>query len=222
MKHRYPRRLLPKHHYSIITEENINGPIKDFFLLRRINHDNNYSTAKEMMKSQFIPSTFKNGISVCLLSVFKKEDIRYITSSCKIAKKYNGKWNDNHFKTIFPKNKYLKYVRSTLSCGYKISDIYDYQADFPSNKVPSKKTGSAPEKSDVIKLKVIHEPTCINFWHFEILLYGKRGGTEETFNFSNKQMERAGNMILDDLADMACECGETKTYFLNKKLYRHT
>ena len=37
---------------------------------------------------------------------------------------------------------------------------------------------------------------------------------------SNKELERAGNLIIDDLTDMVYEGDDVKSLFLEKKYYR--
>ena len=219
MKHRYPRRLLPKRKFSLIPEECFITEMKEFFLLRRIKKDDSKQDFRDKLKSQFIPSTFGKGISVVLLSIYRKEDIGWCCRKPYGKKmKYECKWEDNNRKTIFPKNKHLQFDKGASFGGYKISEVYEYQADYPISK---NENGTVRTRPDLVKLKVIHEPVCINFWHCEIMLYGVNGDDMNTYNFSNSKAEKVGNIILDDLAEMAHSCEETKSFYLNRKFYKN-
>lgn len=220
MIHRYPRRLIPKPKYAIIDGDFIREGMKGFFLLRKIKRDDSLPDFRARIKSQFLPSTFKKGISVLLLSVLRKEDIGWsCRKPCDKVKGYECKWEEHGKKAIFPKNKHLRYEKHVPFGGYKIEDVYEYEAEFPV-KVKDKR-GNEVERKDLIKLRVVHEPLCINFWHCEIFLYRLNGEkNEEEIKLSNKEMERAGNLILDDLAEMAYPEEKTKSRFLDRKYYK--
>lgn len=219
MNHRYPRRLLPNHKCFIIPENAFRSDFQDFFLLRRVRHDDSYPDIRDRLKSQFKPSTFKNGISVVLYSFFRKEDIGWCCRKPYGKKmKYECVWEKNNQKTVFPKNKHLQYEKSATFEGYRISDVYEYQADYP---FPVKDNGKLRDRADEVRLKVVHEPVSINFWHCEIMLYGMNGDDHTEYVFSNKQAERAGNIILDDLADMAYSCDKAHPMSLKRNYYKH-
>lgn len=218
MIHRYPRRLIPKHNYDLIKCDSFEEELKDFFLLRKIKRDENMMDFREMLKSQFLPTTFKNGISVVLLSLLRKEDICWCCKKpCGTVKGYEKRWEFNNRKAVFPKNKHLRYVKKLGFGGYKIGELYDYETEFP---VKVKKNGKEEERKDIIKLRVEHEPLCSNFWHCEIFIYRINGDDNKELKLSNKEMERAGNLIIDDLADMARPQEETFSLYLKKSFYK--
>lgn len=221
MIHRYPRRLLPKHNNGIISECCIRDMMKDFFLLRRVKYNAAIPLLRDRIRDQFLPSTFKKGISVVLLSVFRKGDIHWCCRKPYGKKKhYEDLWVDSNRKALYPKNKYLQYERKKASFGgYKIQDIYEYESDFPTTV--NDKRGYEKVRHDVIRLKVVHEPTCINYWHCEIMLYRLNGDDKnKQEKLSNKEMERAGNLIIDDLTDMVYEGDDVKCLYLEKKYYK--
>lgn len=220
MIHRYPRRLLPKHNFGIIDEEVIRDSMADFFLLRRIKKDKNQQDLKKRLKEQFFPTTFKKGISVLLLSVLCKEDVCWC---CRKpygkTKHYEDKWLDNMKKTVFPKNKHLQYEKRATFGGYKIRELYQYESEYPITV--KDRYGKDVERKDLIKLKVIHEPICINFWHFEIMIYRLNGfDTKKEEKISNKEMERIGNLLVDDLVDIVYEPDAIEKKNLDRKYYK--
>lgn len=227
MKHRYPRRLIPKHSFSLIGEDFIRARMKKFFLIRKIAKDNTRLDIMDRLKSQFNPSTFKNGISVVLFSSLQEDDLGW---SCRkpfgSLRLYEKKWEDNNRRSIVPKNKHLRYVKNSEYCGYLIQDIYDYDTEFittirnKNGKALKDKNGEDVNRTDHIRLRVIHEPVCINYWHCEVFLYRVNGSTQLVEDLSNKEIERAGNLILDDLVDMAKLAEETNMRHLPKKFYR--
>ena len=218
MIHRYPRRLIPKHNYSLIKRDLFELDLKDFYLFRKVKRDDNKSDFREMLKSQLIPTTFKKGISVLLYSILQKEDICWCCKKpCGKVKGYETKWVDQKKKAVFPKNKHFRFVKKMMLGCYKISDLYDYEAEFPAK---GKKEGKEVERKDLIKLRVEHEPLCSNFWHCEIFIYRINGDNKKEENLSNKEMERAGNLIIDDLAEMAVPHEESIRMFLKRSYYK--
>lgn len=219
MIHRYPRRMIPKPQYGIIKESFFNSRMKDFFLLRRIKYKDDGLGFQEKIKSQFLPSTFKNGISVVLYTICRKEDICWC---CRKPygkkKKYELAWVKNNRTAVFPRNKHLQYEKRASFGGYRIKDLYEYEAEFPVQV--KDKQGNTVERKDIIRLKVIHEPVCINFWHCEIMLYRINGKDKNVNELSNNEMARAGNLIIDDLADMAYLPEDTETMYLERKYYK--
>lgn len=117
---------MPKHNYSLIDESFIRERMRDFFVLRRVKYDESKPDIKSKLRSQFQPTTFKNGISVVLLSVLRKEDVCWCCRKpCGKTKGYESKWIDNNKKAIFPKNKHLKYDKRVSFGGYKISEVFN-------------------------------------------------------------------------------------------------
>ena len=229
MYHRYPRRLIPKHGFAPIKDSIIRDSMKDFFLLRLIKRDDQKMVDfREELKNQFIPSTFKNGISVVLLSVFQRVDSGW---SCRKpfgkVRGYESKWSKNQRQSI-PKNKHLRYNKKTTFGGYKVDDVLAYDLEFittvkdDEGKKKRDKHGNEIKRKDHLRLKVIHDPICINFWHFDIVLCLINGDDLiSEVVLTNKEIERAGNLILDDLAGMAYPAEETKKYNLPKKYYTY-
>ena len=225
MTHRYPRRLLPKKGFYLIDSDILRSKMKDFFLLRIILRDDNEPDVKKRLKNQFIPSTFKKGISVVLHSVFQKEDVGW---RCKkpIGKKYENKWEDSNWKAIIPKNNHLYYDKKNTFGGFKIEDLNNYDVIYSekikdeNGNIKKDKHGNPIFRDDHIRLRVVHEPVCINFWHCEIFLYRINGEDRTEVGFSNSEMERAGNLIIDDLTNMAYPCEETAQLHLLKKYYK--
>lgn len=221
MIHRYPRRLIPKHNFGLINEEIIRDKMRDFYLLRRVKLDNAQPDFSAMLKSQFLPSTFKKGISVVLLSVLRKEDICWCCKKpCGKVKGYENIWIESNRKAKYPKNKHLRYERRKTSYGgYKIGDLYDYESEFPITV--KDRYGKDVERKDLIKLKVVHEPVCINFWHFEIMIYRLNGfNTKQEEKISNKEMERIGNLLVDDLVDTVYEPDVVESKPLKRSYYK--
>lgn len=221
MIHRYPRRLIPKHNFGLINEDIIRDKMCDFYLLRRVKLDNAQPDFRAMLKSQFLPSTFKKGISVVLLSVLRKEDICWCCKKpCGKVKGYENEWEKSNRKAVFPKNKHLRYERRKVSYGgYRIGELYDYESEFPI--MVKDRYGKDVERKDLIKLKVVHEPVCINFWHFEIMIYRLNGfNTQQEEKISNKEMERIGNLLVEDLVDTVYEPDETESKYLKRKYYK--
>lgn len=220
MIHRYPRRLIPKHNFTIIDEKFIKEGMGDFFLLRRVKNDKGQPDFKKRLKSQFIPTTFKKGISVLLLSVLQKKDVCWC---CRKpygkTRHYEDKWIDYNKKAVFPKNKHLQYEKRATFGGYKIEELYLYESEFPI--MVKDCYGKDVERKDLIKLKVVHEPVCINFWHFEIMIY-RLNGFDATIEekISNKEMGRIGNLLIDDLVDSVYEPAVTESKYLEKKHYK--
>lgn len=211
---------MPKHNFDIINEEFIRDEMGEFFLLRRIKYDKKQPDPRKRLKDQFIPTTFKKGISVLLLSVLRKEDVCWC---CRKpygkTKHYEDKWIDYKKKTVFPKNKHLHYEKKATFSGYMIKELYQYESEYPI--MVKDRYGRDVERKDLIKLKVVHEPVCINYWHFEIMIYRLNGfDTKKEEKISNKEMGRIGNLLIEDLVDSVYEPDATEPKYLEKKHYK--
>ena len=136
----------------------------DSFDIEAIARD--FSTGKEVKDS-----TVKNGISVNLIAVYKKKDMKFSPIDDKTAPRFHTpfKWNSN---ACLPQNGQYTYNRKQRYYGFNIARLQDCEISFA-----YKANGITP--SDKIRFKIEHYPTMCNFWHFNIFIWGQVSSSKE-------------------------------------------
>lgn len=213
MKEPYPLRILPKVSYK---EIHIDDYFKKFFLLRQINTKENYRSRKNLCKAlpQLLrTSTFANGISVNLLSVFRKEDIRL---SLDKTVGYYDAWTIGLPVTI-PADRDIHF-QSKHFVGFKISDLMQYQSQFP-----IRKSNGNLLRYDSLFFYIKHEPTKGNYWHFDIFFCGINSVTGGKYmlsdEFNGRKIKKIADNIMDDICDMVRLESSTYPCYLEKRRY---
>lgn len=167
MKRKHNYKLYPKYMF----------PRKDYHRIPRVDTLQRYSILRYMinesmptdalidldtMKRTMKDAHFYNGISVNLLSRFKKEDAVYFIAD----KELTDYWD---YKRKYPRayKRFVSYTENQGYYGFRIGDIENIESTF---EIYNKK--GDVERTDKVICKVEHWPTCVNFWHFNIFLYG--------------------------------------------------
>jgi len=165
---RYPRRILPRHNYKnmgilpclyfgkffLVRTAPDNKPIKS--------HEDLLNRIGDLMKA----SQFRSGgLSVTLLSRYKKKDCRYIVDYSSNPE-YSNYWIQGD-KAVRPLSQDVQYKRDRGYIGVGICDVLA-----ASKQMDLKKDGVSIGNHK-ITLIVEHKPTKSNFWHCEMVLYGE-------------------------------------------------
>lgn len=159
---RYPRYMFPRKDYHRIPHIET---LKSYSILRYMIGESmppdtliDFDTMKRTMKD----AHFYNGMSVNLLSKFKKEDAVYFIAD----KDLTDYWN---YRSKSPKvlKKFISFKEDQGYYGFRIGDVESIESTFD---VYNKK--GDVERTDKVFCKVEHWPTRVNFWHFNIFLYG--------------------------------------------------
>lgn len=116
-------------------------------------------------------TTIKNGISVNLISIYKKYDMKFFPIEDKQDPQFHVPfiWKSDG---CLPQIGDYKYNNAQRYYGFKISQIQDLEISFV-----YKANGIAP--TDKIRFKIEHSPTMCNFWHFNIFIWGQDSVSKE-------------------------------------------
>lgn len=217
----YPRRILPSPNYHNIKEEDV--PF-NAFLLRQIRRKHQVKTIRVLRskcESILSASEFYKGISCNLLStVFRKEHSFFIPSN-DAELGYIEDWHPGD-SPILPTEGNCEYLPWQGYCGFKVSDLYEFEAD-----IPIKNKNGTVVRTDVCLIRFEHAPTLCNFWHFNLFLYAKHSNTGEIYNLkdpekgvSKSQLTKIATALADDFAPLLRTGKSLKCTYITKSKYQ--
>lgn len=172
---KYPNHLLPKSNYKYIR---LDAWMNQMFVIRFTEDGNELASQTELVEnihSHFKSSRWFNGISVCLLGPYRKNDVRYQLKRY-VVKRFSKTWKQGS-RVKPPKNKHL-FCADRGYLGIKIADVNAVKFDFDCEY---KDGNNKKRRKDTCYLKIEHSPTKSLFWHFNIWLCSKNGITGITF-----------------------------------------
>ena len=216
----YPKHIVGKSKFKKIDKI---GFLKnrDFFVGRTtsINTDefsidavkDSFAEGKEVKAS-----TVKNGISVNLISIYKKKNMKFSPIEDKSNPRFHllFVWNSDG---CTPQVGEYKYNNTQRYYGFKISQIQDFEISFAY-------MAKSITTTDKIRFKIEHCPTMCNFWHFNVYIWGQNASTMEWMKLcpdiiSNKTFEKIAIAALPILAKKIVEPKVMRARKLNKKYY---
>lgn len=166
MKKVYPERLLPQDNYA--EHLDVSNDIEICYLLHTAEksvplYDKQYLIRN--IKHHFIPDRFMSGMSMNLVSIYRKSDTRYVVDF-KANASADQDWKPK-VKAVCPKKK-LKVRRNVGYFGFRIADILSIK-----KQLPLKEKNGIKEELYEISTRIEHKPTRCNYWHYEIYLYAQ-------------------------------------------------
>lgn len=206
-KRQYPTRLLPKRNFHIIS---VDDGLDNFFLIRyslgnksikkkvcrrKLTQQDKDTQRKELAK-HFKASQFDEGLSVNLLSVYRKQDAAFIVGSRDTS---NQIWSTNS-RAQEPQNPIFYRYRGFV--GIKIKNIRNTVIDNKEIKI-----GGVVIRKDKVYFKLEHVPTKCNFWHFNIEIYGINSITGVEYrlrnepSYKNSQLSKVAAALLDQIKE---------------------
>lgn len=220
----YPMRLLPKDDFVKDFNKHL-ANFNDFYLLHtaeksEVLYDKQYLIRN--IKDHFIPKRFMSGMSMNLVSIYRRNDSRFVVEF-KANPLAKDEWNAMNG-AIIPK-KQLKYNKRVGYFGFKISDILSIK-----KQMPLKDRDGKNEETYEISTRIEHKPTRCNFWHFEIYLYatcitknnGPEGKVPELVKkgiFSKKLGENLPAQVMSEFIDIIKWRSEIVAYHINSAVY---
>lgn len=224
MTFRYPN--YPKHIVGLLNFKKIDnvGFLKNrgFFVGRTTSIDVN-SFFIDAVKDSFAEgkevkdSTVKNGISVNLISIYKKNYMKFFPIEDKNRPRFHSPFNWNSDGCI-PKAGEYKYNKAQRYYGFKISQIQDLEISFAFK-------ANGITLTDRIRFKIEHCPTMCNFWHFNIFIWGQDSISKEWIKLecptvvSNKTFKKIAIAAFPILAKKIVKPKVMRALQLNKKYY---
>lgn len=201
MKIKYPEDLLPRSDYreDILEDLSSEGKpslsvdkINNYYLVHTLDGGESLHSSyqlSENFRNYFIPGRFVSGMSMNLLSVYRKRHTQYVVDY-KTNNGASDPWKLGDI-SIIPYKK-LKKKKSAGYFGMKIADIMSIQ-----KKLPMKNNEGAKEDEFLISTVIEHKPTRCNYWHFEIYLYAK--DLDNTSDkYSGKMTDLASRKIISN------------------------
>lgn len=226
MRKKYPVRLLPQQSF-VGRFENF-SVIGDFFLLHTAENsvplfDRQYLI--QNIRYHFRPDRFMTGMSMNLVSVYQRNDARYVVD---FILNPNAKlpWNNGDI-SVNPKRD-LKYKKDAGYFGFRISDILSIKKEMPIREKNGKK-----DETYEITTRIEHKPTRCNYWHYEIYLYAtctsKEGGPQgkvpdlvEREIFSKNLGRNLPTKVMSEFINIIKWRSELVAYHINPSLYTQT
>lgn len=208
----YPRRLLPSSNYHKMMS--LNG-IGNLFVLRAIPKGFCVRTKvhlKQNFKACMQSKEFVDGVSVNLLSVFKKKDI-LIKPNYRLHPEWESDW-DEISSTPRPSEDVIR-ERQRGYFGFRVRDLstvlFDY---FPIKGV------DAPTMSPIhLTLRMEHRPTKLNFWHCTIYICEQDSLSDIRHTFDEKVIKRMAKCAVPLIQNIALLPKATKEKRISKKKY---
>lgn len=197
MKKYYHRRVLPNPRYKRIT---VDAYLNDFFLLRYTDKDKPIKKGELNLATHFSASQFKEGLSVNLLSVYRKQDACFKVLGTKDAPQHQC-WVEGT-QPYIPSDDILKYSKNRGYVGIRIKHLYTACIEKREIKVQGTKL-----RDDKVYFILEHAPTVCNFWHFNIHIEAINSATNEKYllkdvpDYSSNQLSKVAADLLHQIAD---------------------
>ena len=220
---RYPKRIIPRLHYK---EMGILPGVHfgKFFLIRTAPDNRPVKSHKELLGrlgELMKASQFRNGgLSVTLLSRYKKKDCRYIVNY-EANPEYSKYWKKGE-QAVRPLSRDVTYKRNRGYFGVGICDVLAV------SKPMNLKKDGVSIGNHLITLVVEHKPTKSNFWHCEMVLYGEHITDDPEKKYvkrllditSKTVVENVGGEMLAQLKSVMRLPNEMKEYSLCSRFYK--
>lgn len=212
----YPKHMYPKGTWHRIPQC---AKVSRMMVLRFIYQSkmpNGGFISLDMMKSFMRDSQFYEGLSVNLLSRFKKRDTIWWVDD----KQLTTYWDYQSTAPRVPLTK-LKAIYNPGYFGFFISDIEKIESTFQIYKQNGK-----IERTDIVRCKAVHCPTKVNFWHYNIILYGEKVVNNQPVEYllsdelSKSKVASVASLLMEDFYDCLKLGSQLHGKPLPKKLYK--
>lgn len=216
----YPKRIIGKKSFTKI--EAIGTLVqRGFYVGRTVTHPIipfKLDSVQDSFKSgrEVKDSTIKNGISVNLLSVYKKKDMKFSPIEDRNNPRFHIPFQFGKIGNRLMVGEY-SFDRSKQYYGFEVSSLRALEIDFT-----YKANGIIPTSK--IRFNIEHSPTMSNFWHFNIFLWGQDSNTKEWMKLespivSNSTFKKIACAIYPFLAEKIVMPKGLRVKKLNKKYY---
>lgn len=217
----YPRHIIGKPNYKIIDKIGFLSQ-KGFYIGRTTAIQKEqflFDNIKESFKSgvEIKYSTLKNGISVNLLAVYKKKDMKFFAIEDKEKPCFHVPMKLGFLGKRPIAGEYL-FDASKNYYGFKIATLKALEIE-----LTYKAKGIMP--ANKIHFDIEHSPTMSNFWHFNIVLWGQDSISGEWIKLrcpeiiSNATFEKIAYAIFPILAEKIILPKKMRAKKINKKYY---
>ena len=213
----YPKHLLPRSEYHRIPTHRKLNRLMLLRLMRNVDMPDKGIIDRDTMALYMKDGEFYGGMSVSLLCRFKKKDAKWWINDRELT----DYWD---FKSTVPTipAESLKFNKNQGFFGFRINDIERIASTF----TVYNKNGDEV-RTDNLSCKVIHAPTKVNFWHFNIFLIGEEMRSDNTIRtyflheeYSKRRVSHIASQVMDDFYSILKTKHELKVYSIPKPFYR--
>lgn len=217
MKKKYPHRVLPRTDYKKIV---VDAFLDNFFLLRYALGDISIKKGDTNYARHFKASQFFDGLSVNLLSVFRKQDAAFKVLGSADDPQHQ-EWQEGNDPFSLDEGM-LKYSRYRGFVGIKIKDLNKAKIDKRAIKIDG-----VTIREDEVHFTLEHAPTLCNFWHFNIHIEGINSNNHEYYllrneeGYKNSQLSKVAADLLHQIEDYVVSRKRMRAYKLPKTYYKN-
>lgn len=211
----YPYPLLPNSRYKKFS---IDKSLKKHYVLRLV-CGKAHVRSKEDLDKQFKPSMKKEefvlGVSVNLLSKFRKKDVLYKPDY--IARPDWEKDWDEINSTPRPVSG-ISRLRKKSYFGFKVRDLENITFEYK----PTKNVDAPDMRTLNLTLRVEHAPSKINFWHCNIYICERGSLDDIRTTLDDKVIQRIAKIVVPLMKNRALLPKLMKTKKVDKRTYYKT
>lgn len=216
----YPKHMYPHKNYHLIPR---GKHLKNMMILRAMYNGgieqmpDKGNVDLDMMKTYMRDSQFSSGISCNLLSVFKKDDSKFWVTNQDLT---STSWSLNSKISVITDNDFAIYDNPGYF-GFKIMDVEKLSTTVNINDSKGKII-----RTDVVFCKVVHCPNIVNFWHFNIFLYGidSSNGEKNIYRLDERlngnKIKKVAKSLMEDFYSILINGNNLKAYHLPPFYYR--
>lgn len=160
---------------------------------------------------------FYGGMSVSLLFRFKKRDAKWWVNDADLT----DYWDYSSPSPDIPSQS-LQYNEEQGYFGFCIKDIEGIKSTYPVYDDKGKVI-----RTDNLRCKVVHAPTKVNFWHYNIFLVGEQTMEDKSIRkyylheeYKQKKVGHIASNVMEDFYSILKTKYELKVYSIPKKLYK--
>ena len=205
----YPQYMYPRKEWHRIPHHNKLNKMMVVRLMRKTQMPPNGKISGDDMATAMRESEFCNGISVNLLYKYKKRDTVWWVDDRNLT----ADWD---FVTDIPcvDSQRIMYYKKQGYFGFKIEDMERLRStcQIYNNK-------GEVQRTDGVRCKVVHSPNNVNFWHYNIYLYGEEttgDGKKREYLLRSEVNEKRVKSVASEMMDDFYRIIKTK-----KRLHVH-
>lgn len=215
----YPKYLLPRVEWHRIPPHHKMKRLMVIRLMRKMAMPSDGVITRDIMTKAMRENEFYHGMSVNLLFRYKKKDtVWWIDDETLTA--------DWDFKSKAPTftSQQCKCIKKQGYFGFRIEDIEKLSSTYQIYDNKGK-----PQRTDEIRCKVVHSPNRVNFWHYNIYLYGEetlKDGGKRVYplheEVKEKKVKSVASEMMEDFFSIMKTRKKLHVHCMPKALYKRT
>lgn len=211
----YPYRLLPKSRYK---KFDLDKTLRKHYVIRLVcgkAHVRDIEGLDKNFKPSMKKEEFVLGVSVNLLSNFRKQDVLY-KPDYVAHPDWESDWDEIN-STPRPFSGICR-LRKKSYFGFRVADLENITFEYKPTKIVD-----APDMQTLnLTLRVEHAPSKINFWHCNIYICEKGSLDDIRKTLDDKVIQRIARIVVPLMQKKALLPKSMKTKKIDKSMYYKT